>query len=73
MTYLWTKKPTYTSVCFAQTPLAMAYDNASVRKSKTVKDQGGAVGQDTVLLTQNFLGFQKQNLPEGVQGNPEND
>lgn len=48
----------------------MAYDNASVRKSKTAKDQGQVVGQDgggAVLLTQNFLGFQKQNMPEGVQ------
>lgn len=67
MIYLCTKRYTYTSLFFAQTSLAMAYDNASVRKSKTGKDQGGMVGQDTVLLTQNFLDFQKQNPHEGVQ------
>lgn len=66
-TYLCTKRYTYTSLFFAQTSLAMAYDNASVRKNKIEKDQGAVVGQDTALLTQNFLGFQKQNPHEGVQ------
>lgn len=31
------------------------------------KNKGWSLGQNTVLLTQNFLGFQKQNPPEKVQ------
>lgn len=49
----------------------MAY--ASLGKSKILTEimgfKRGAGGHSTVLLTQNSLGFQKQNQPAEVQGN----